>query len=103
MTPLFLADESCDFVVVRGLRSAGFDVVAVGETMSGASEDEVTSAALDQGRDLLTEDLDFGRIVFADQRQSAGVILRALLPLPLLNEAVTFDPPLFQVLYPTFS
>jgi hypothetical protein len=27
----FLADESCDFSVVRALRSAGHDVKAVGE------------------------------------------------------------------------
>ncbi|MGH7311070.1 MAG: DUF5615 family PIN-like protein, partial [Candidatus Rokuibacteriota bacterium] len=27
----FLADESCDFGVVRALRTAGFDVVAVAE------------------------------------------------------------------------
>ena len=28
----FLADESCDFTVVRSLRSAGYDVVAVTES-----------------------------------------------------------------------
>ncbi len=28
---LFLADESCDFAVVRTLRAAGHDVVAVAE------------------------------------------------------------------------
>jgi hypothetical protein len=27
----FLADESCDFAVVRALRSVGYDVVAVSE------------------------------------------------------------------------
>jgi len=34
MSPLtlrFLADESCDFAVVRALREDGFDVVAVSE------------------------------------------------------------------------
>jgi hypothetical protein len=28
----FLADESCDFAVVRALRAAGHDVLAVAET-----------------------------------------------------------------------
>ena len=28
---MFLADESCDFAVVRALREAGFDVTAVSE------------------------------------------------------------------------
>jgi hypothetical protein len=27
----FLADESCDFTVVRSLRAAGYDVLAVSE------------------------------------------------------------------------
>ena len=29
----FLADESCDFAVVRALRAEGFDVLAVSEYM----------------------------------------------------------------------
>jgi hypothetical protein len=29
----FLADESCDFAVVRALRSAGHDVLAIGEVL----------------------------------------------------------------------
>ena len=29
----FLADESCDFVVVRALRVEGYDVLAVSESM----------------------------------------------------------------------
>ena len=36
MTPTvlrFMADECCDFAVVRALRAAGYDVFAVGEVM----------------------------------------------------------------------
>ncbi|CAG0937031.1 hypothetical protein TFLX_05935 [Thermoflexales bacterium] len=33
----FLADESCDFAVVRALRAAGFDVLAVSEIIFGQS------------------------------------------------------------------
>jgi hypothetical protein len=29
----FLADESCDFAVVRALRANGYEVLAVGEYM----------------------------------------------------------------------
>jgi len=39
----FLADESCDFRVVRGLRAAGHDVTAVIEISPGASDEAVTS------------------------------------------------------------
>jgi uncharacterized protein with PIN domain len=32
----FLADESCDFIVVKSLRLAGYDVVAVTESFPSA-------------------------------------------------------------------
>jgi len=37
----FLADEGCDFAVVRALREAGFDVVAVCEIMSGSNDSDI--------------------------------------------------------------
>jgi uncharacterized protein (DUF433 family) len=35
MTMRFLADESCDFAVVRTLRRAGFDVLCISESTPG--------------------------------------------------------------------
>lgn len=72
---LFLADESCDFAVVRALRSAGHDVIAVRDTYPGALDEEVIALAARDARVLLTEDKDFGQIVFASEAGSAGVIL----------------------------
>ena len=37
----FLADESCDFAVVRSLREAGFDVLAVSESFPAAPDQTV--------------------------------------------------------------
>jgi len=37
----FLADESCDFAVVRTLRRAGFDVLSVSESAPRAEDSEV--------------------------------------------------------------
>jgi len=37
----FLADESCDFAVVRTLRAAGYDVLAVSERAPGARDEDV--------------------------------------------------------------
>lgn len=71
----FLADESCDFAVVRALRSAGHDVVAVRETNPGAPDEAVISLALQESRVLLTEDKDFGQLVFASATESPGVVL----------------------------
>jgi predicted nuclease of predicted toxin-antitoxin system len=71
----FLADESCDFAVVRALRSAGYDVASVVESLPGAPDLDVLRAAVDEGRLLVTEDKDFGDWVFAHGEQVAGVLL----------------------------
>jgi predicted nuclease of predicted toxin-antitoxin system len=70
-----VADESCDFSVVIAARTAGHDVVAVTETMSGAEDEKVIDLASSQRRLLLTEDKDFGQLVFAAAKQNSGVIL----------------------------
>ena len=71
----FLADESCDFAVVRALREAQHDVVAIVEISPRAEDPEVVRMAVEQDRIRLTEDKDFGQLVFAHGRRSAGVIL----------------------------
>ena len=71
----FLADESCDFTIVRALRADGYDVVAVGESMSRSVDALVIEQASREQRILLTEDKDFGWLVFVKAAESAGVIL----------------------------
>ncbi len=71
----FLADESCDFAVVRALRGAGYDVVAVAELINQSLDSAVIEQAHRETRILLTEDKDFGWLVFASQAASAGVML----------------------------
>jgi hypothetical protein len=71
----FLADESCDFAVVRALRANGHDVLSVAEVASGSSDDVVIELAVREARVLLTEDKDFGQLVFAHGHPSAGVLL----------------------------
>jgi predicted nuclease of predicted toxin-antitoxin system len=70
----FLADESCDFVVVRALRSAGYDVTAISEIAPRAEDSDVIRLATSEKRMLLTEDKDFGQLVFAHGETSPGVI-----------------------------
>lgn len=71
----FLADESCDFTVVRALRTEGFNVLAVAEYMQRSVDSELIEQAHRENRILLTEDKDFGWLVFASHSVSAGVIL----------------------------
>ena len=74
MTVRFLADESCDFVVVRALRAVGHDVSAIGEINPGSEDEAVLAAARSEAR-LLTEDKDFGKLAYADGQETAGVVL----------------------------
>ena len=57
------------------LRLAGYDVVSITEKMAGADDETVIDFARSERRLLLTEDKDFGQLVFAAARQNSGVIL----------------------------
>ncbi len=70
----FLADESCDFAVVRALQAIGHDVIAVKDVLRGRPDEDVINFALKESRVLLTEDKDFGQLVFASAMKSPGVI-----------------------------
>ena len=50
----FLADESCDFAVIRALRMAGYNVDAVSDVASGVEDEEVIRLATRGNRVLLT-------------------------------------------------
>ncbi len=71
----FLADECCDFAAVQILRAHGHDVLAVSEFQHRSVDKEVMDLALAEERILLTEDKDFGWLVFAGRVDSPGVIL----------------------------
>jgi len=70
----FLADESCAGPVIRALRDAGHDVTAIVEVAQGAPDDEVMALALRESRILITEDSDFGELVYARGHSAAGVM-----------------------------
>lgn len=61
----FLADESCDARVARALRERGRDVASMAELARGAPDQEVIERACADERILLTEDRDFGQLVYA--------------------------------------
>jgi predicted nuclease of predicted toxin-antitoxin system len=70
-----VADENCDYSLVIDLRSAGYDVVSIGEHMAGAADETVIDFARSERRLLVTEDKDFGQLVFAAAKENSGVIL----------------------------
>ena len=56
-------------------RNAGYDVTAVIEVAPGADDAAIINMALREQRLFLTEDRDFGQLVYAAAMPTVGVIL----------------------------
>ena len=61
--------------LVTFLRAHGHDVLYVAEAASGLRDADVVALALREKRLLLTEDKDFGDLVFRRERMVPGVVL----------------------------
>ena len=71
----FLADENLPRVCVKRLRELGFDVEYVVDRGAGSLDPAVMGRAGETGRLLITEDRDFGTLVYAHHHPSPpGVI-----------------------------
>ncbi len=70
-----MADECCDAGLVSSLREDGHDVLYVLERKPGVSDDEVLIEAYHEERILVTEDKDFGELVYRLKKRSRGIIL----------------------------
>ena len=70
-----LADEGVDKPIVIALRNAGFDVGSILETNQGAEDEFILSIAYTQQRILITQDKDFGELVYRLKQVHTGVIL----------------------------
>lgn len=82
-----LADEGVDKPIVDLLRSSGFDVHYILETHPGSEDEAVLAIANEEGRVLLTQDKDFGELVYRMQKTHQGVILVRLGTLPAPEKA----------------
>lgn len=71
----FLADECCDAGTVEYLRAADHDILYAKESLRGFDDDRILEIAESQGRILLTEDKDFGELVYRLRRTTYGIVL----------------------------
>jgi len=71
----FLADEGIDSTIVAKLRADGHQVLYVAEMAPSISDEEVLKHANEQRALLLTDDKDFGELVFRLGRLHTGVVL----------------------------
>jgi predicted nuclease of predicted toxin-antitoxin system len=70
-----LVDEGVDKPIVDLLRATGFDVHYILETHRGIEDEKVLQIANEEDRILLTQDKDFGEMVFRLQKVHLGIIL----------------------------
>ena len=70
-----VADENIDFLLIRKLRQAGFDVFSIAESQFGIKDREVLSVANTKNALLITEDKDFGELVYRFRLPNRGVLL----------------------------
>ena len=74
----FVADEGVDSAIVGRLRDKGHHVLYIAEVSPSISDDEVLDQANEVQALLITEDKDFGELVFRLRRIHGGVILLRL-------------------------
>jgi predicted nuclease of predicted toxin-antitoxin system len=76
----WLADECVDAGLVAVLRQAGHDVSYVAEFAPSAADPDILRRALAEARLLLTEDKDFGELVFRLKMSAPGLVLLRVAP-----------------------
>ena len=75
---LFLVDECTGPTVARWLRTLGHDVFSVYDEARGSMVEELLSRAVTEDRILITNDKDFGELVFRERWPHRGIVLLRL-------------------------
>lgn len=73
-----LADENIPAPLVKTLRQQGIDLLYVAELHSGLSDADVLALPAKEGRPILTEDRDFGEMVFRQKKAVPGIVMLRL-------------------------
>lgn len=84
-----VADESVDYSIVTELRDKGYNVYAIVEQAPAISDKEVLFVAFQNNAFLITEDKDFGELVYRFQLQHKGVLLVRMITSTLKEKAIS--------------
>ena len=71
----FLIDESVEKPIVNWLKNQKYDVKYVAESFPGITDEEVIKIANSEDRILITNDKDFGELIFRQGKITRGVLL----------------------------
>lgn len=74
----FLVDECTGPKVAEWLRGEAHEVFSVFEDAQGMTDDEILSKAVSENWVLITNDKDFGEMVFRERRDHHGVVFLRL-------------------------
>jgi predicted nuclease of predicted toxin-antitoxin system len=74
----FLVDECTGPAVARWLRSMGYEAFSVFDESRGASDDEILTKAYSENWILITNDKDFGEMVYRENRSHCGIVFLRL-------------------------
>ncbi len=70
----FLVDESSGFAIYKWLLNQGYDVIFARDIFQGAPDETVLKKAFEESRILITDDRDFGELIFLHKKPHAGLI-----------------------------
>jgi predicted nuclease of predicted toxin-antitoxin system len=87
----YLVDECTGPYVGRWLREQGYDVYSVGEQSPGWPDLQVLAHAVNENRVVISNDKDFGELVFKNRLAHCGIVLMRLDDERLDNKITTLS------------
>ena len=79
---VFVADESVDFNLIRFMRGKGLSVISILEEAASIKDNLVLKLAVEKNVILITEDKDFGELVFKLKLPHSGILLLRIEDMP---------------------
>ena len=70
----FLVDESVDYAIIKKLRQLQYEVVSIMDISGGTADPDVLLFANNHESVLLTEDKDFGELVYRFKMKHKGIV-----------------------------
>jgi predicted nuclease of predicted toxin-antitoxin system len=77
---MIIAGENIFRALIIALREEGYEVTSIFESFRGMDDPSIAAFSLNPPRIVITEDKDFGKLVFEEKKEVTGIIfLRFLL------------------------
>ena len=83
---VLIADESVDYRIITFLRQRSFKVIAIIDDNASIADSEVLNISNNENALLITEDKDFGDLVFRMNFKHSGILLLRFFSTPVENK-----------------